>query len=148
MSVWAIAVGRFRRRRGVSIVEFVLTLPIVIGLLLATLEFGWYFSRLAALDSVIYDAVRVGGFQATRTRAVIATEEAAQTMLEDVGFNCNSGCNLRATTYTEGGVLLVEMEASVPYDQLTNVLPTSGGLLGFVTPQTLRARAVMPIVGP
>ncbi len=148
MSAWGLGASRFRRRRGVSIVEFVMTLPLVIGLLLATLEFGWYFSRLAALDSVIYDAVRVGGFQTTRTRAVIATEEAAQTMLADVGFNCNSGCNLRATTYPEGGVLLVEMEASVPYDQLTNVLPTSGGLLGFVTPQTLRARAVMPIVGP
>jgi hypothetical protein len=45
-------------------------------------------------------------------------------------------------------VQLVELEISVPYEQLTGIIPRGSALFGLQSPNTLRARALMPVVGP
>lgn len=142
---------RGRARRGVAAVEFAATFPLLMGLLLATLEFGNYFAQLALVSSVAYDAVRVAGGERNEPRAIISAEETAQTLLFDVGYDCATGCGIRGNAYPEGGVLLIELEMAVPYEQLTGILPEGSGLfavMGFDAPNTLHARAIMPIVGP
>ena len=50
-----------------------------------------------------------------------------------------------------GGVPLVELNITVQYAQLTGILPSGSGLtamMGFERPDTIRARALMPVVGP
>jgi hypothetical protein len=66
-----------------------------------------------------------------------------------VGFDCGSlGCDIQAEAISVSGVQLVELEISVPYEQLTGIIPRGSALFGLQSPNTLRARALMPVVGP
>jgi|JI10StandDraft_1071094.scaffolds.fasta_scaffold445795_3 hypothetical protein len=138
-----------RSRRGVAAVEFAMTFPVVALVLLTTLEFGWYFTQLQMVNSACYDAVRAASDAPFQVDAVIESEDAVEVLLADLGFDCASlGCDIEAEAISVSGVQLVELEISVPYEQLTGIIPRGGRLLGFQSPNTLRARALMPVVGP
>lgn len=139
-----------RSRRGIAAVEFALTLPVISLILVGTLEFGWYFSRLVMVNSATYDAVRLAAYDDNSTDSLITAESTVLTLLDDVGFDCVAlGCTVDADRLDEGGMVFVELNVSVPYDQLTGIIPGSGiGGLAFNGPTLLNARAVMPLVGP
>jgi Flp pilus assembly protein TadG len=139
-----------RARRGVAAVEFALTLPVIALILVGTLEFGWYFSRLVMVNSATYDAVRVAAYEESSTDANIAAEAAVQTLLADMGMDCvELGCDIDADRLDQDGIVMVELRVTVPYTQLTGIIP-AGGVAGFTFdgPTLLNTRAVMPVVGP
>jgi hypothetical protein len=142
-----------RSRRGVAAVEFVATFPLMAGVLLATLEFGNYFAQLAMVTSGTYEAARAGSFESSMARAIISSEDAAETILNELGFDCASNCGIIAQRDSDiGGTLeSFSVEVRVPYNQLTGIVPGGGGIvsaMGFDAPNFLNARATMPVAGP
>ncbi|HMV65391.1 MAG TPA: pilus assembly protein [Myxococcota bacterium] len=137
-------------RRGIAAVEFALTLPVTALILIGTLEFGWYFSRLVMVNSATYDAARLAAFEDNSTDAVVTAEAAVTTLLADMGMDCGAlGCAIDADRIDVDGLPMVELSVSVPYAQLTGIIPGHGvGGRSFDAPTLLNARAVMPIVGP
>ena len=142
-----------RGRRGAAVMEFALTLPIMVMMLLASIEFGNYFTQLAAVKAATRDAARFGsnqhGFQLAQTQGAAS----ARTVLGDLGFPCRTGnaCSVDSEIVQEGGLNFVQVTVSVPYDQITGAIPNWYGPDGqdtLNTPTSLRARALFPIVGP
>lgn len=151
-------VGRDRRvsgrsRRGAAMMEFALTLPIMVIMLLTTIEFGNYFSQLAMVKAAARDAARFGSNQATMVLAQTQGAAAARTVLGDLGFPCATGnaCTVDASIVQEGGLNFVRVSVTVPYDQVTGAIPNNYGAEGedtVVKPTMLRAQGMFPIVGP
>ena len=143
-------IRKLRRRRGVAAVEFALTFPVVALLLLATLEFGWYFSRLAMINSAAYDGARWGAQYSQPVQSEVQAVLAATEVLTDIGFDCDEiNCVIKANRFRTGGVTMVELELNVEYDQLTGLIPQGSSRLSewlFEAPDTLRARAVATVV--
>lgn len=54
---------RFRRdrrsRRGTNAIEFALTAPVLFGIVLGTMDFGWMFCHQLLLDHVAFESARV-----------------------------------------------------------------------------------------
>jgi hypothetical protein len=68
-------------------------------------------------------------------------------LLVEMGFCDGGGCDVQANREIVDGLMMVEINLQVDYDQLTGIIPSSGPL-SFQAPQYLMARAVMPVVGP
>lgn len=134
-------------RRGAAAVEFALTLPIIVLLLLGTIEYGNYFSQLAMVNAVARDACRFGGNQDGPAEAGTNAQAAARQLLVDLGFPCQLGsgqCSVQAQPFQESGLTFLELRVDVEYDQLTGAFPEIGL---SALPELLRARAVYPVVG-
>lgn len=130
-------------------VEFALTFPVVALILLGSLEFGWYFTRLAMVNSVAFDAARYGATFDNTIQSQVRAQAAARDLLDDVGLACDTAaCTIQATRYVSSGVSMISIDLRVPYDQLTGIVPSGGvGLAGmlFDPPDTLRARGVAAV---
>lgn len=152
MSKHGWASDRRRSRRGVAAVEFVATFPLMCGVLLATLEFGNYFAQLAMVASGTYEAARAGSFESSLARAIITAEDSAETILNELGFDCASNCGIAAIRDSDiSDMSSFSLEVRVPYQQLTGIIPGGGGIvsaMGFDAPNFLNGRATMPVSGP
>jgi Flp pilus assembly protein TadG len=140
---------RRRSRRGVAAVEFALTFPVVALLLLGGLEFGWYFSRLAMVNSAAYDSARYGATLGSTIQQRVGAQAAATTMLGDLGFDCGTPgtCVANANIIvTAAGTAMVELDLDVTYIQLTGLIPVNDSTRLFEAPDRLRARAVATVV--
>lgn len=139
-----------RGRRGIAAVEFAMTFPLAAMILLSSIEFGWYFSQLQMVNSACYDAARIGATEFNGVAAMATAEAAGRVLLDDMEFACGSGCIIDGVLMNVGGNLSLEVTMTVPYRQLTGILPNRRGwvgMMGFRTPEFLQARAVMPLVG-
>ena len=136
-----------RRRSGIAAIEFALSLPVLALILLGTLEFGWYYTKLVMVNTAAYDAARVGAQADSGSQAVAMAEDAADDLLVEMGFCDGGGCDVQANREIVDGLMMVEINLQVDYDQLTGIIPSTGPL-SFQAPQYLMARAVMPVVGP
>jgi hypothetical protein len=139
-----------RVRRGVAAIEFALTFPIVAVILLGSLEFGWYFSRLAMVNSAAYDGARFGGQYGEVVQSINLSQSAVKDLLGDMGFDCEElTCDIEAKRSVVEGVRMLALEVSVEYVQLTGLIPSNEGSASnifFRSPDTLRARAVATVV--
>jgi hypothetical protein len=136
-------------RRGATAVEFAMTFPVMALILMITVEFGFYYSQLAMVQSVAIESVRFGANQPNSSIGETAAEQVALILLEDSGFDCDAlDCEIRAIGSNAGVIPTVEIEIEVEYAQVTGILP--GGRLGYAirVPRVLPARATMPIAGP
>lgn len=50
-----------KTRRGANAIEFALTFPVFLAMSFGMMEFGWYFSRVAQVNSASLDGCRAGG---------------------------------------------------------------------------------------
>lgn len=140
----------YRSRRGATAVEFALTFPVIATMMIATMEFGWYFTRSNMVSAAVSEGVRRAAVARSPGTAESTAPAIVREMLEEVGFGCG-GCTVDVALEGAGGLDLLVVEVIVPYEQLTGVLPAPGGALGsigFKAPDTLRARAAVPYVGP
>ena len=58
-----------KERRGTNAVEFALTAPILFFLILATMDFGWYFAHWLTLEGAVVHGARVAALLALRKPA-------------------------------------------------------------------------------
>lgn len=140
-----------RSRRGAAAIEFALTFPLIVVMLLASIEYGNYFSELSVVNAATRDAARYGSAQSTASEAQIQGAFAARTLLSDMGFACgpaSPACSVNTNIEQQGGVNALVVRVDASYNQLTNAFPRVNQNLAVTMPTRLRARAVYPIVGP
>lgn len=139
-----------RRRRGSAVTEFAITVPLIVVLLFATVEYGNYFTELAVVTNAARDGARFGSNQETGVRARTRGAAATRILLGDVGYPCDLGdpCEVHSSIVQRGGVNMIKVTVSLPYNQVTHALPrfgVTGGGMGI--PDKLVATAHYPLVG-
>lgn len=140
-----------RARRGAAVAEFAITLPVMVAMLFATIEFGNFFSESAAVHNAVRDGARFGSNQPTLALAQTRGAAATRTMLSAVGYSCDvadPSCVIETRIVQDSGLNFLEVTANVPYRQITGVIPaayTSDEVID--SPTRHRVVATYPIVG-
>jgi len=134
-------------RRGVSAIEFALTLPVLAFFLLAVIEYGWYFWQLIAMTNCTRDALRIAVTETVDTSSAgpfdlpVAT---AETRVSDLllAFNIDpantgAGCRIEAVPNSAGpaGTWTITLRACLEYEPLTSTI--------VPTPETITAEMTM-----
>jgi uncharacterized membrane protein len=92
--------SRARARRGANAIEFALTLPIFLAIVLGVMDYGYLFAVQAGLDNAVSLACREGALVDPKIGTPIAkatTEFAARS-----GMWCGPGCSFDASALTVG----------------------------------------------
>ncbi len=100
-------------QRGANAIEFALTMPFLILLIGAVLDYGWYFTQRSA----VHQAVLVGTREASMVNSDDAAEVAHDTtknQLQRQGLDGDSA-DIRPTVISINGEQTIEVVASVPY---------------------------------
>jgi Flp pilus assembly protein TadG len=120
---------RLVTRRGASAVELALVLPLLVVLVTATLDYGWYFLQESFVTNALRDAIRAGSFQSP------AAEEAPG--------DC-AACGTRTAAVAVAGLsaLGIEVEAS----QVTPVVEELAGTCALVLEPTIPHAALIGLV--
>jgi Flp pilus assembly protein TadG len=124
--------------RGAAAVEFAIVLPVLLLIVMGTLEWGRYF---VVREGVVHSA-REGARGGTLMDATMADAcAAAHAYLSTMGISaaCGSGITVDMDHYIAGGsddIPAVQVQIDVPFQTLT-------GLPLFV-PTTMHVEAVMP----
>lgn len=138
-----------RSRRASAVVEFAISLPVLVLMLLGTIEFGNYFSQMAIVKNCARDAARFGSNQSTLTAAQTEGAAAARTLLSDMGFPCGSGCGVDSSISQDAGINFIRVAVDVPYVSVTGVIPAPYDSAGVVrVPLSIPVVALYPMVGP
>ena len=125
-----------KARRGGSAVEFGMTLPVLQIVLVAGLEYGWYYTQLAWLQHAARDAVRYAVTLDPEEYDVSAQATTrAEEQLDAYGLPC-AGC-VDASTYQADGFDALTVAVETDYTALVNMVPV---------PEKLRSEATMMLM--
>jgi Flp pilus assembly protein TadG len=140
-----------RRERGLAIVEFTITLPLLLLLMLATAEFGRLLSQYNTLGKSVRDAVRyLAGKAALGTTRIVSitpqlTTEATNLVVTGQisgGSALLPGLTASAVTVADAGNGYVSVSATYTYQPMRGAsLPTFG--LGAPVSLTFPLRATV-----
>lgn len=140
----AICMSRFRGERGVAIVEFTITLPLLLLMMLGTAELGRMLSQYNTLTKSVRDSARyVASKAAAGTTRVITITTAVRTAATNLAVTGNTGGTgspllpglaTGNVTITDAGNGYVSVAASYTYvPMLGGSLPTFGLRSGPIT---------------
>ncbi len=132
-------IPRHLSRHGASAVEFALTLPILLLVVMGIVELSLLMHRSYTVTRVARDSCRVGsgvleGVEPTGDLIETSAEEHATFALEAADIDCGAGCDVEATWYEADGWMMLWVDVDVPYDPFTGMLPmlpdtTHGGFV-------------------
>lgn len=119
-----------RSRRGANAMEFGLTFPVFLAITFAMIEFGWYFSRVALVNSAALDGCRMGALvddantSPNSTPANGTATQVAQArmtaLLSSGGLNCTDCSVVEVGAFPN---LAIECTTQVQFDQVTGLFP-------------------------
>ena len=117
--------------------EFALTLPVLLTLFSAIMEYGWLFWQQQAVLASVRDGVRVGVSTSQADDPETTAEARAETALEGFGLDCEdeADCQTTGTLYEVDDYDYLDLELRYAYTPLT------GGLLPV--PDFITASMVM-----
>lgn len=110
-------------RRGASAVEFALTLPIVMLIISAVLDYGWFLAQDANVLHAVREGARVGVAVPLDDGPDTAAINHTTQILEVMGIGCGSGCEVTATIGTTATLDVMTVRAVIPYDPLLGIVP-------------------------
>lgn len=122
-----------RRRRGANAVEFALTFPIVLLMMGAVTDWGWYFTQQMSLSAAVRDAVRVGAMTSRDAGPDEAASEALAARLVADGHSGQVWLDVRVEGQSQNESLHVGVE--IPFKGPIGVVPVPKSLRAS---QTLR----------
>jgi len=125
-------------RRGGSAIEFALTLPVLVTMFAAIIEYGWFFLQQQAVLSGARDGVRYGVKIAQEADPATEAETRAELVIEGFGLDCSDpvDCQINATILVDDYDYL-RIDLDYAYD------PLMSGLLP--TPEFVRADFTMAL---
>ena len=117
-----------RRKRGAAAVEFALTLPFLLMVVMGIIELSLLMHRAHMVTRVARDACRIGsgvieGVDPTGDDIEAAAIDHAEFALETLGVDCGSGCEVDAEWYEDDGWMLLRVHVDVPYEPFTGLMP-------------------------
>ncbi len=126
-------------RRGANAIEFALTLPVFVALVLAVFEFGWMFFMRSTVIHAVRDGCRAG---AVIPQLDVPSPESVATdrmsdFLAGVAIDCRGDsdrCGIAITTTGESPYQTMDCSLSISYEPLVGMIPH---------PETLAARSVV-----
>ena len=123
-------------RRGASAIEFALTLPLVLAVVSAVLDYGWYLTQAANVLAAVREGARYGVTvdqdDGPETAAVNQTEAA----LAALGVQCGGAagdCTVDASVGQTGTLDSLTVSVEVGYIPLMGLVPTPEHLRGALT---------------
>ncbi len=123
-------------RRGASAIEFALTLPILVFITLAVVEYGTYFFQLTSVTNSVRDGTRLS----VRSDDPVSTAETqTRKVLKGFGLDCDAipSCQVTATVTTQAsGYDTIRVVARFDYTQITGMVPA---------PEAVAAQMVMMV---
>jgi Flp pilus assembly protein TadG len=126
--------------RGGVIIEFVTVLPLFLLLMMATIDWGWYFATREAAINATREGARIGSVQASQAAADQAARLAVANYLTAAGFRTWAPTVDAFGTVTVGGAPVSVISVSL----VNYPVPSITGL-GNLTrvPTTITTRADM-----
>lgn len=118
-----------RNRRGVAAIEFALTLPFLLLVIMGIVELSILQTRMYLITRAARDACRIGsgvieGVDADGTQITAAANLHAQEVLTNGGVTCGSaGCDINSVWYEADGWMMLRVEVGVPYAPFTGLMP-------------------------
>lgn len=114
---------RSKRARGVAAVEFALVVPLLLVLVLGTIDWGWYFFVRAVVVNASREGARTGSLYASA--AAVAPAEAAARAYLSGSLDASRATELTATVIPGAGATdSVRVRITYPV----------GSITGFLTP--------------
>ncbi|MEN0066647.1 MAG: TadE family protein [Myxococcota bacterium] len=121
-----------QRRRGANIVEFALTLPIFMAILLGLIDYGWVFASQSGIDAATMLACREGSMVDAIFKSPIT--EAEEELNERAAPWCTGGnCTLSVAPRYTVPDRAIECSVQMPFRPLIGFVPL---------PATLEARSI------
>lgn len=125
---------RSTRRRGANAIEFALTMPFLILLIGAVLDYGWFFTQRSAVHQAVLTGVRQASMAAPGDAVEVAEAE-IRAGLSAQGIDSDSA-NIEPVVVQVNGEDTLEVVASVPYVGLLE-------LPGLPLPPTIDHKLIM-----
>lgn len=124
-----------RRRQGGAALELALTLPLMVMLGGAVIEWGWFFVRQRVVLEAAADAVRTAAGTLQEDDPEAAGAQRARWLLAEAGLR---DATVGATLLTDDalGLQVVRVDVSAPYEPLIGLFPL---------PESLTASATMSV---
>ena len=122
-----------RIRRGVAAMEFALTLPVFLFVVLAVADLSYFISALYDVQRAARDGCRLGSVtlegSGTPTGDIIraAAEAQAKVVLEASGKPCAGGCSVSSEWFLLEGRRYLRVSVQYPHQAFTpglNLVPT------------------------
>lgn len=112
-----------RARRGTSAIEFALVLPVLLTVILGTIEFSWFISTRYDVQRAAREGTRVGATVLVRpeeTAEIItdAAEIRARQVLEASGRPCEGGCLTAGELFMHEGYQHLRLRVIYPHRPL------------------------------
>jgi len=115
-------------KRGANAIEFALTLPVFVALVLAVFEFGWMFFMRSTVIHAVRDGCRAG---AVIPQSDVPSPESVATsrmsdFLAGYAVDCRTDserCGISITTTGESPYQTMDCSLSIAYEPLVGLIP-------------------------
>lgn len=111
-------------RRGAAAVEFALTLPVVIVVATAILDYSWFLNRSADVLTAVREGTRHGTTIEQEDDPVTEAISHTETALGTYGLSCSGGCDIEAQLNDLDGITTLTVQTRVPYEPIVGLVPT------------------------
>jgi Flp pilus assembly protein TadG len=122
------------RRRGAAAVEFALTLPILLAVGSAVLDYAWYLNQAADVLSAVREGTRYGATIAQDDDPTVVAVARTHVALANYNLSCSDPACVEASLGEVEGMTTVEVRAEITYTPVIGLVPT---------PATMGASLVM-----
>ncbi len=120
-----------RARRGSQAVEFALTLPVLVTMLLALVDYGWFFLRQAMVVNTVRESMRFGAMQTPDvgdlpgdcSPCTSGAADAIVTSLATYGIVVDAS-QVTPTIIAVEGTCALSLTPTIPFDPMTGFVPT------------------------
>jgi uncharacterized membrane protein len=121
-----------RNRRGNTVVEFALALPVLLAMLTGVADYGLYFMQRAAVLNAAKDAARIAVASPENQSPITMAEEHAQGIVIEGLSSCDD-CAATASVIDMEGWLALEVEVTRPFEPLAGLVPAPEQVSAVVT---------------
>jgi len=105
-------------------VEFGLTIPVLLGILAAVIDYGWYLGTGSAVLNAVKDGVRLGVSAHYGEDPRPLATQAALDILTSSNLPCDSDCTVAATIEDRSGYQVLTLLVQRPYQAPIGLVPT------------------------
>ncbi len=119
-------------RRGNTVVEFALALPVLLAMLTGVVDYGLYFMQRSAMLNAAKDATRIAVASPENQSPITMAEEHAQGIL-DAGLAGCGDCTTEARIMDLDGWLALNVRVARPFEPLAGLIPAPEQISAVVT---------------